>query len=220
MNLFIYHIYSFECIQCQITTVYEKYTLLFDFLGIVLTILIIIIAIWGERFRQFWNKPKIKISLDEPRFNTTNSGIKGWYYLIRISNVKKSSPANNVRLLLTRVQKKGPDGNWREKNFSGPTQVMWQWPEISPLYATVGPDERATFGFILEDTTEFKLQLYWFPNNLDKVIPPNEPTRLIFKAVSDTAESNILIIEIAWDGKWLEGILEIQEHCILKEVTA
>lgn len=98
------------------------------------------------------------------------------------------------------------------------TQVTWRWPQFSPLYATVGPDELSTFGALLENSNSIELKLYWYPNNLQKTIPPNEPTRLEFKAVSDSAASNPLIIQISWDGIWVEGEAEMRTHCIVEEI--
>jgi hypothetical protein len=118
------------------------------------------------------------------------------------------------------MHKKGPDGSWKEQKFSGPTQVMWRWPQFSPLYTTVGPEEISTFGSLLENATSFELQLYWCPNNLQSTIPSKEPTRLTFKAVSDTGESKPLIIDVAWDGIWAEGREEMKDHLVVKEVLA
>jgi hypothetical protein len=198
-------------------TDFEYYSLVINALGVIAAIFIVFVAIWGERIRQKWNSPKLKIELDETTFNKTMEGIKGWYYRIKISNSKESSPANNVRLLLTKVFKKGPDGKWIEQKFSGPTQVMWQWPRITPLYLTIGPEQSATFASLLENPKAIELKLYWYPNNLDNRIIENDQTLLRFKAVSDTAESNSINVEVAWDGKWVEGSTEMRDHCIVKE---
>lgn len=201
-------------------TPFEKYSLWINSIFAFLTLAAVIVAIWGEKIRQIWTKPKLKISLYEPSLTKTNAEIKGWYYLIRVSNDRPSSPAKNVRILLTNAHKKGPDGSWIEQKFSGPTQVMWRWPQLSPLYLTVGPDELSTFGFLLENADSFELQLYWYPNNLNRSIPSNESRRLTFKAVSDTAESKPLNIEVAWDGTWVEGRAEMKDHLVVKEVIA
>lgn len=198
-------------------TDYEYYSLLINSAGVIVAILIVIIAIWGEKIRQKWNSPDLTITIDEPTNNKTTNDVNGWYYRIKILNKRESSPANNVRLLLTNVYKKGPDGKWIEKKFSGPTQVMWQWPRITPLYLTIGPDQSATFGSLLESTEHIDLKLYWYPNNLNNKIFENDHTLLKFQAVSDTAVSNILIVEVAWDGKWVEGATEMEDHCIVKE---
>lgn len=197
-------------------TEFERCSLVVNALGAAATLIAVIVAIWGERIRQIWTKLRLKISLTEPVFNTTTQGVKGWYYLIRVANGRPSAPANNVRLLLTKLYKKGPDGLWREQKFSGPTQVSWRWPQ-SPPYATIGPDEWSTFGSLLENSN-FELKLYWYPNNLQPLIVSNDPTRLQFKAVSDIAESAPLTIEVVWDGQWVEGVTEIQQHLVVKEI--
>jgi hypothetical protein len=198
-------------------TDFEQYSLLVGVVSSVATFTAVFIAIWGERIRQKWNSPQLRINLSEPSFNITTDGIKGWYYLIRVANSNKSAPAKNVRILLIKTYKKAPDGSWCEHIFSGPTQVSWRWPEWSPLYSTVGPDEWATFGSLLENS-EFNIRVYWYPNNLQPAIRRNDPTRLQFKAVSDTAESNILTVEVAWDGNWVEDKSEIKKHLIIKTV--
>jgi hypothetical protein len=194
---------------------FEAYSLLIKSISAFLTLAVVIVALWGEKIRQLWTKPRLNVNLYEPSLTETTSGIKGWYYIIRVSNDRPSSPAKNVRVLLKKVYKKGPDGSWQEQVFSGPTQVMWSFPQFKPLYATVGPDELSTFGCLLENSNSFELQLYWYPNNLKNKIFPNEPTRLLFKAVSDTAESNSLICEIAWDGIWVEGRAEMKNHLVV-----
>lgn len=99
---------------------FEKYTLIISALGVIVTAFVVVVAIWGEKLRQIWANPKLKITLGEPTLNTTTSGVKGWYYLIRISNERPSSPAQNTRLILTKIFKIGPNGSWQERNFSGP----------------------------------------------------------------------------------------------------
>ena len=100
----------------------------------------------------------------------------------------------------------------------GPVQVTWKWPNITPAYTTIGPDEMSTFGFVVEDAKRFALQLYWCPNNLEPSFPPNEAIRMRFKAVSDSAESNTLTVQVAYDGVWNEGSKEMQQHLILRVI--
>ncbi len=112
----------------------------------------------------------------------------------------------------------GPDGAWREKKFSGPTQVKWRWPGFMPLYNTVGPEAQATFGYLNEGSDNFFMQLYHIPNNLQRKILKNDPTRFEFIAVSDSVQSPAIVIEVFWDGVWVEGRSEMQEHLIVKQI--
>jgi hypothetical protein len=151
-------------------TDYEKYSVLIAGVSSFVTFLAIVVAIWGERIRQLWTQPKLAISLAdaEGSLTTRADGKKGRYYSLDVTNKKRSSPASNVRVLLTEIKKKGPDQHWRPVTFSAPVHVTWKWPNITPPYTTIGPDEMATFGYIVEDAKRFALQLYWHPNNLDR----------------------------------------------------
>jgi hypothetical protein len=129
------------------------------------------------------------------------------------------APANNVRVLLTKILKKSPDGLWLEQTFSGPVQVTWNLHLDRSMYATIGPDDSAVFGNLEKSARSFILQLYYYPNNLEGTIESNQPTRLVFKAVSDTAESKELTIEVEWDGVWEEDRIKMKGHCKVAEIT-
>ena len=200
----------------------EKCALVIDSVSAVLTLIVIIVAIWGERIRQLWTTPKLHISLDSSKgvLNVRNDRKKARYYILNVENKRRSAPAKNVRVLLANILKRTPDGaSWQEMNFSKPVHVTWRWPDIVPPYTTVGPKQQSTFGYVVEGEQHFCLQLYWHPNNLDPKLPAKEPFRLEFKAVSDVAESNVLLIEIAWDGQWKEGNEEMQKHLTIKEIN-
>lgn len=200
-------------------TEYECYSLMLNAFAILTTIVIIIVAVWGERIRQLWNIPKLEIDLIEPTYNITVGGVNGWYYLLQVRNKRETIPAKNTRIFLRKVYKKAPDGTWHEKEFSGPTQVRWQWSDLTPRLPTIGPSEKATFGALLQGAKAIELKMFNYPNNLQKEIIPNDPTRLEFKAVSDTCESNTLFVEISWDGEWVEDRQEMKNHCKVKKVA-
>ncbi len=201
-------------------TEYECWSIIVQITGIFVAILVVIVAVLGEKIRQLLLRSKITISLREPNYTITNNGLKGWYYLLKVENFRRNCPAHNVCVMMTKVYKKGPDDLWLEQRFSGPTQVMWQWPYNMPQFVTVGHEVNTTFAEVLESTEKIKLKMYWYPNNLSPIIKPNDPTRLCFKAVSDIDESNEITIEVAWDGRWVEGRTEMAEHLVVKDIIA
>lgn len=197
----------------------QEHALWINGLYVMATLLLAAIAIWGEKIRQWWMRPKLVIVLDGSTLTShSNTDKRGWYYHLRVSNGRRASPASNVRVLLTGVQKKGRDNSWQEEKFSGPVQVCWRWPDQTPQFATIGPDEHSTFARIVEDSKAIELRLYWYPNNLRPTIPPHDRTRLHFKAVSDTTESKSLILEIEWDGQFEQGTIEMEKHMVVHEV--
>ena len=200
-------------------TEFEKRIVLIAVIQALLNFAVIVVAVWGEPIRQFFDRPKLRISLTEPALDETEPGIQGWFYFVQVTSDKPSSPAKNVRLLLTHVYKKGPDGSWQEEKFSGPLQAVWWDSQSSPQYKIIGPDELSAFGVLDEKSNFFELQLHSYKNNFKREILKNEPTRLEFKAVSDAAESKSLTIEVAWGGMWVEGSAEMRNHCIVKEIV-
>lgn len=199
----------------------QEYSLWINGLYVLATLLLAAIAIWGERIRQRWVRPKLRLVLDEPTLTShSDSGSKAWYYHLRVVNDRRTSPATNVRVLFQQMLKKGADDTWQEQRFTGPVQVMWRWRDYTPQFTTIGPDEYSAFACIVQGEKTLKLRLYWYPNNLLAFIPPREITRLKFKAVSDIAESDVLTIEIAWDGQWGQGSTEMAKHISIKEVNA
>ena len=198
-------------------TTFEKWSLFLRAVGVVGTILVLIMAVWGEKIKQLWNRPRLGIRLGEPSLTTAN-GKKAWYFNLVVSNGRRSSPASNTRVLLERVFKKGPDDRWLEEKFSGPVQVLWQWHDQSPQLQTIGPDTKSPFARLVEDTPAVVLMLYLYPNNLDSKIQQDEPRRLVFRADSDIAASPPITLEVAWDGQWTDGRTEIGEHLVVKRV--
>lgn len=200
-------------------THYEKYSLVIGVFAVLATLSAVTVAIWGESVRRRISIPNLELALDEPALTRITGGPRGWYYMLRVHNKRQTYPATNVRVVLNRIFKNAPDGSWQEQRFSGPTQVMWRWPNQMPLYATVGPDEIATFGYLNEGAEAFGLQLYHYPNNLQRSISSGEPTRLEFRVVSDTAQSKAITIEIAWDGEWTDGHAEMHDHLVVKQIA-
>jgi len=215
-------------LQAQVSTSHEENGMTrFEFWSLVVgsvaaaaTFFAVIVALWGERIRQRWNRPKLTLSLLSPlgELNETAQGVQGRYYGLVVRNERASVPAENTRVHLTDVQT-APDGTWRSVAFTKPVQVSWRWPKITPPYIKVGPDEVASFLFLMKPDGFLQLQLLWCPNNLDPRIPPQKPTRLVFLAVSDTARSNELTIEVAWDGEWSEETSEMGRHLVVRVVT-
>ncbi len=113
---------------------------------------------------------------------------------------------------MTKIERKAPDETWVEEPFSGPTQVMWRFPQIMAQYQTIGPRQIATFACVHENENEISLRLYWFPNNMRYSITPGETVRLSFVAAADVGESDLLPIEIVWDGKWNEDRGEMKNN--------
>ena len=199
-------------------TQFEFWSLVVGSIAAAATFCAVFAALWGERLRQRWSKPKLKLSLLSTlgELNETAQGVQGRYYGLALRNEKLSSPATNTRVNLLDIQVQGADAKWRSLPFTKPVQVSWRWPQRTPPLITVGAEEVASFLFLMRPDAFLQLQLPWCPNNLDRRIPPDQPTRLVFQAVSDTAVSNVLTVDVKWDGEWSEEASQMAQHLVVQ----
>jgi hypothetical protein len=50
------------------------------------------------------------------------------------------------------------------------------------------------------------------------VIALNDPTKIVFKAVADTAQSDALPVEVIWDGNWDSNAAIMNRHIKVRVV--
>lgn len=180
------------------------------------TLLLAVIAIWGDWIRHRLLGPKLTINLldNEGTLTYITDGTPGRYYKLKVSNSRKWSPAINVRVILKKILKPAADGTLAPQVLSGPMQLTWMW--LLPQYPTIGPEEICTFGNLIKGQN-FILSPYVKPNNFVGFITPNQNMLIEVQAVADNVESRSLYIEISWDGKWSEDTKQMQQHLVVKE---
>ncbi len=52
----------------------------------------------------------------------------------------------------------------------------------------------------------------------DPTLPGRGKLRAHVKAIADNGASKPIVIEIAWDGKWVEDANEMRAHLVIKDV--
>jgi len=186
------------------------------------TLILATLAIWGEEIRYRIAGPKLSLRLLDPQgtltFGSDKNRTPGWYYILKVSNERKSVPAKNVRVNLTKILKPGEDGTFVEQVLSGPLQLTWRFPRNRSQYATVGPDESCTFARLIRGWS-FELSTYVIPNNFVGFLNAGERMRIEVIAGAENAESNALCLEISWDGNWSEEPEQMQNYLVVREVN-
>jgi len=181
------------------------------------------VALWGDRLKQkFGLGPELVLTLLDPEGELTKAwiapllmGIPERYYHLKVSNRHRWAPANNVRVLLTRLEKPAADGGLTNQALSGPLRLMWRFPEAHPQYPVVGPDHICDLGRLRQEG-EFLLSTYVTPNNFAGSVKANQRMRVEIKAVADNAESEPLTVDIAWDGEWSDDTPTMATHLVVK----
>jgi len=185
------------------------------------TVAVAILAIWGEWVREKLAGAKLQVSLHDPEGELidVSDGTPSRYYHLKVRNGRRWAPAKNVRVLLTKINKSAADGSFQGVALSGPLQLTWQYPNFHSLFPTIGPDDICDLGYLQKERF-FKLSPYFFPNNFQGFLETPGKMRVEVIAVADNAESNPLLIEIAWDGQWSDDTIQMSKHLVIKEVSS
>jgi len=132
------------------------------------------------------------------------------YYHIRVSNERRWSPANDVQVFLIRLEEPGPD-EALQVMWVGEVPMQWRHQEVSPLTRTIGHDADCDLCSVGKGKWLSLMPLI-IPLNLNA--RRQERCRMVasFLARSTQVDSPILRIEIAWDGDWEDGDIEMQRH--------
>ncbi len=176
--------------------------------------------------------PRLSISLLDSRGDLTKFGESpqaspAYFYHLRIINRRKWT-ATNVRVKVTKIIK-GEESVGTGKQRV-PVCLIWAArpePKLY-LYDVLGLDEEAcNLGYITQEDCMFKLdamdparfsQNYKWPPNFQGFLNKGETMQVELVAIAENAKSNILCLEIAWDGEWQDKPEEMQKHLVVTRI--
>jgi hypothetical protein len=185
------------------------------------TVLVAILAIWGEKLRNWIAAPKLLFKLHNARGDLTSltNGQQVIYYHIKLQNDRQWAPAKRVRVLCVAISKRASDGSFVKQPLIIPLQLPWAFPSFHELLPTIRKDDICDLGSLEQNATQFKLSLYFYPNNFRGIISANEAmiVSLIASADNFTSKSPYNL-EISWDGNWSSDLDEMHRHLVIKEV--
>lgn len=183
------------------------------------TLLLAVIAIWGESLRAKWVGPKLRLELIDSlgEFIRLNDGSSSRYYHMRVTNERRAVKANNVRVVLTEVSRSSADQSIRPNVLSGPIQLEWQHGHSLPQFPALGPPLNCVLGRIVKGQA-FRLLTLFDVSYLN--LTASKDKKLIIEAIalSDETESNSVRVEIDWDGDWSDDTTEMSKHLVVKTV--
>jgi hypothetical protein len=197
------------------------------FAGVIATFLAVLVALFGEVARKKFFAPKLRLRFDDPKGEGTTvrltrtdavipqqKDLKARFYHLLVTNGRRWSPATQVQVLLLGVEEPRADGQFTPV-WSGDIPVGWKNQEFFPPSRTLGPNSYIDLCSVREDGT-FQLYPLFQPNNLRRVWKSERVRlRLSFQARSNESDSNVLRLEINWDGLWEDGAEEMRRHLIV-----
>lgn len=199
-------------------TEYQWWQIGIQAFGVLVTLALAAVAIWGEALRRRWAGPKLRVWLYDPLgepMPITGGNRSRWYHL-RVENQRPGTIASNVRVVLTKVARPAPDGHLEPRELSMPIPMNWQHGHSAPENPSVGPARNADLGAIVE-TQPFQLTLSFTPNNLDPYVRAGERIMAQFMALADDAQSNRIWVEVKWDGVWASDTDEMAKHLVVRQ---
>jgi hypothetical protein len=190
------------------------------------TFLAVFVALFGDWLRARLFSPKLRISLSNEFGELTvvpleapdgsSRDVDCRVYHARISTDRRWPLANGVQPYIVRVEEAAPDGTFSVQ-WHGDVPLRWKLQEIHPLTRTLGPPADCDLIYAVQDKW-IEIPVLVCPRNLRDVLRRREPFRMIVsvQARSNEADSPIARLEIAWDGKWADGAVEMRRHLVVK----
>jgi hypothetical protein len=185
------------------------------------TLLLAIIAIWGNTVRMWLRGPKLQVNLRSEKGESIKlDGVKTWYYHLLVRNIRRRTTiANHVRVVVKTLVRSS-DGTMIPIPLSGPIQLAWQWEASTPQFPNIGAELTCDLGH-LKAGESFKLKTIFDPNQYKFTVAKRERMIVGIIAQSDEAESNELKLEIFWDGGWSDDDPdEMLNHLVIKPITS
>jgi hypothetical protein len=187
------------------------------------TVLVAVVAIWGDFLRYKLAGPQLELSLNDPRGDLTprTNQTHAYFFHLKIRNRRLWSPAKDVRVLLERIARRRPDGSFFVEPLVYALPMTWTPSEMGEVQRTVAETEMCDLGSLDENSDRFILSAFIRPSNFKGWVLRNDAIHIRIVASGQNATSSKpLSLEIAWDGVWPADDEEIQKHLVIKEIAA
>lgn len=145
---------------------------------------------------------------------------KARYHHVTVSNARRWSPATNVQVFLLRVEQLGPDGNFQNA-WVGDTPLEWRFPQQNPLTKAVGPEAVCDLCSVIRGKWLRICVSIVAHESMFTRLPHNGPIRrrITVQARSIEVDSELVTLDISWDGNWADGDMEMQRHLKVSEIA-
>ncbi len=195
-------------------------------LGVVGTLLVAVIALFGEAIRGKLLPPRLSLALrskvgEKGQFRYPTNGaahegvINARYYHVTVSNARRWSQAKETQVFLTLLEEECIGGGARVV-WVGQIPMSWRHREISPLVRTIGADADCDL-CCADQNGRLQLMPLIIPLNLKHTWEGRFVLWLTLQAKSHLADSPPLRLKISWDGEWHDGDLEMSERLKIVE---
>ncbi|WP_392476278.1 hypothetical protein [Nostoc sp. C110] len=175
-----------------------------------------IIGLWrfiGPKLYLKMVNPEGEVKLGKPilgeltRFGNSLDAPLAYLYHLEVINKNRWMPANNVRILLTRISRTATDDTFLHENLPGSIQLKWsakrnEVESCSSQIIGAGSNAVVNLGFLIQTHNDFELDICVVTPNFQGKIQANQKMDLEVVAQAEHTRSNTVCIQIFWDGQW------------------
>jgi hypothetical protein len=186
------------------------------------TVSVAVLAIWGPWIRSKLVPPKLTLVPHNLRGIVTRftNGPRVIYYQLKVCNLRPWVPARNSRVLLRRIELRGPDQVFRPLPETVPPQFVWSPAPQTPPLLNITKEQFLDFARLTEGASHFEPVLYWYPNNFQGFVEKNQAVRYCLEVDADSfSQKEFKVFEIAWNGKWTDNLDEMRQNLTIREVA-
>ena len=186
----------------------------------------VLVALFGQGFRAKFFPPRLSVTLPDQDGDKAKVRLTGTednaekerledarYYRLRVSNSRRWSPANQVQVVLIRVEEPTPDDDFAV-SWAGNLPLSWTHQQLFPPLRTIGPSSEIDLCSVVKGKG---LQLHPLIVPFDLKVTRRNAARLILwvQAKSSETDSPVLRVEVSWDGQWHDGVQEMKRHLVI-----
>lgn len=187
------------------------------------TFLAVLVALFGQAFRAKFFPPQLSLHLLSPEGEKAVARLT-WledgqikermedcrYYHLQVSNSRRWSPANQVQVMLLRVEEPAPQGGWKVQ-WTGAIPLGWRHQQLYSTSRTIGAPADVDLCSVIKNKW-LALHPLITPYNLEVQRRQACVFCLTVQAQGSECDSPAIRVKIAWDGKWHDGAQEMRGH--------
>jgi hypothetical protein len=199
--------------------------------GVIGTWVVGFLALFGDRIRAWWFRPKLHLELKNdvgswcpqkvgaPPDGGPSRFRDAHYYHLRVTNRATYPAAKDVQGLLLGVERLDQEPPQPGELYV-PLSLGWAGG-VYPLMREIGrkTDAIADLLFVHEEG-ELEFVVVHAPFNFQSVYSGETHLRVTAVARGSDCESNILRLEIDWDGVWERDEKAMKKHFTIRELSS
>lgn len=188
----------------------------------IVTLGVLVVAVFGEPIRNRWWGPKLRMRLNDPNGFVVKrqDGTPTRYYHLEITNERPSVPARGVRVVCTSMRIMNEDPCPRDVVIPFRLQLVWTPLGSRLQFPTISRIDRCDLGHLDMGSDRFEFDFYDKPNEFSSFVPRRGCVHVSLEAEAENCSlASRATFEVKWDGEWSDNDEEMAQHLIVRQIS-